>query len=143
MLLGLLGYDVDQVVVVEHARKLEQRCRDVVRVVGELHDHVAGRPFERGQQFCHVGAGLDLDQFRELAEHVVVLRDLLVVAAIGNEGVELCHVAEELVPLRYVRVPVQDPERREGPAAFFHFLHNSGLPGFCRYRTTLAGNLSA
>ena len=71
-----------------------------------------------------MGARLDLDELGQLAEHLVVLRDLLVVAAIGHVGIELRHVAEQLVSLEDIGVAVQDPEGREGALAVFHLLRH-------------------
>ena len=71
-----------------------------------------------------MGARLDLDEFGQLAEHFVILGDLLVVAAIGDIGIELRHVAEQLVALEDVGIAIEDPEGREGALAVFHFLRH-------------------
>jgi hypothetical protein len=76
-----------------------------------------------------------------LAEHFVVLRDLLVVAAIRNVGIKLRHVAEQLVAFDDIGVAVQYPEGREGALALFHFLRHFKLPGFRRYRQQNAPQL--
>ena len=133
MRFGLVRDDLDEIVVAQHIGEFEQRRRDFDLVVGELVDDIARRPLERRQQLGHMGACLDLDELGQLAEHFVVLGDLLVVAAIGHVGIELRHVAEQLVALEDIGVAVQDPEGREGALAVFHLLrHVSILPGFCR-----------
>jgi hypothetical protein len=79
---GLVGGNLDEIVVAQHIGEFEQRRRDFDRVVGEFVDDIAGRPIERRQKLCHMRTGLDLDELGQLAKHFVVLRDLLVVAAI-------------------------------------------------------------
>ena len=64
------------------------------------------------------------DELGQLAEHFVVLRDLLVVAAIGHVGIELRHFAEQLIALGHIGVAVQDPKGREGALVVFHLLRH-------------------
>ena len=137
MRLGLVGHDIDEIVVVEDVGEFEQGLRHLDRIIGKLVDHIARRAIERRQELGHMGARLDLDKLGQLAEHLVVLRDLLVVAAIGHVGIELRHVAEQLVALEDIGVAVEDPEGRERALAVFHLLRHLILPGFCRYRDTM------
>ena len=135
MRLGLVGDNVDEVVVAEDAREFEQRRGYLERIVGKLHDHVAGRPLERRQQLCDIGAGFGLDEARQLAEHFVVLSHLLVVDAIGHVGVELGHVAEQHIALDVGRTPVQHAKGRERALSLVEFFNHSDTPtGFCRLR---------
>jgi hypothetical protein len=70
----------------------------------------------------------DFDQFGQLAQHLVVLRDLLVVAAIRNVRIQLGHVAEQLFAFHDIGVTVQDSERRKGACrALFHLGHVTSL----------------
>lgn len=128
VLFRLLGDDLDEVVVAQDVREFEQRLGDLDLVVGELDHHVARCPVQRRQQLGHMGPRLGFHQFGELAQHLVVLRDLLVVAAIRHIGVKLGHVAEQLFAFHDVRIPVQHPERREGfGRALFHLCHVTSL----------------
>ena len=123
------GDDVDEIVVAQHVGEFEQRLRHLDLVIGELVDDIARRAFQRREQLGDMRARLDLDQLGELAQHLVILRDLLVVAAIRDVGIELRHVAEQLVALGDVGIAVQDPEGRKGALAVFHFLrHVSDTP---------------
>ena len=75
--LALPRHDLDQVIIRQHVGEFEQRLRHFDRVVGELDDHHARGAVERREQLGHVGPRLDLDQFGQLAQHLVVLGDLL------------------------------------------------------------------
>ena len=128
VLFGLVGDDFDQVVVAQHIGEFEQRLRHLDLVIGELDHHVARRAVQRSQKLGHMDPRFGLDQFGQLAQHLVVLRDLLVIAAIRHVGVELGHVAEQLIAFHDVGVTVQDPERREGArGALFHLSHVTSL----------------
>ena len=121
MVFGLIGDNVVEVVVRQDVRELQQWSRHIVGIVRKLHHDVAGGPLERRQQLGHVGPRLHLDQLGELAKDLVILCDLLIVTAIRDIGEELRHVAEQLVALDYIRVPIEDPEGRKGARAFFQF----------------------
>ena len=128
MFFGLLGDDLDEVVVAEHVGELEQRRRDFDGVVGQLVDDIARCPIERRQELGHVGSRFDFDQRCELAEHLVILCDLLVVTAIGDIGIQLRHVSEQLVTFQDVGIAVQDPKGREGALTIFQFERHLKTP---------------
>ncbi len=135
MLLGLARDDVDEIVIGEHVGEFEQRPGDFDVVIGELEDDGARRPVEPCEKAGHMGPGLDLDQFGELAQHLVILGHLLVVAAVRDVAEELRHVAEKLVALGVVLVSVQHAEAGKGAVALIKLAHCVS-PGFCRCMET-------
>ena len=125
MLLALAADDVDQVVIAEHVGEFEQRLGDLDVVIGELDHHRARRPLQRRQQLGDMRPRLDLDQFGQLAQHFVILGDLLVVAPVRHIAEELRHVAEQLLALGVVVVAIQHAKARKRPLPFIKFAHSS------------------
>ena len=82
-----------------------------------------------------MGAGLDLDELGQLAKHFVILGDLFVVAAVRHVGIELRHVAEQLVAFEDIGIPVEDAERRERPLlSVLHFFRHCNSPASAAVR---------
>ena len=77
-------------------------------------------------------ARFDLDQLGQLAQHFVILGNLLVVAPIRDIAEELRHIAEQLFAFGVIVVPVQHAETGKGPLAIVKLVHFACSPGFCR-----------
>ena len=67
---------------------------------------------------------LNFHNVGELAQHFVILGDLLVVAAIRHIGEQLRQIADQVIPLGRIGLTIQNPEICEGPHAFTCFGHD-------------------
>lgn len=82
MLFALAGNDVDQIVIGQHIGEFEQRLGHLDDIIGQPDDHGAWRSLQWGQQLGDMHPRLDLDQRRQLAQHLVILSDLLIIAPV-------------------------------------------------------------
>ncbi len=125
VLFALAADDVDQVVIAEHTGEFEQRPGHLDDVIGQLDQHRARRPLQRRQELGDMHPCLHLDQFGQLAQHFVILGDLIVVAAVRHIAEQLRRGAEQLLALELVVLAVENAEIRERPVALFEFGHGS------------------
>ncbi|GLQ08846.1 hypothetical protein GCM10007913_07780 [Devosia yakushimensis] len=70
-----------------------------------------------------MNAGLDLDEFCELAQHFIILGDLFVVAAVRHIAEKLRHIAEELFAFAAIVLAIEHSKARKRALALVKFGH--------------------
>ena len=123
VIFALLGDDVDQIVIAEHTGKLQQRTRHFNVIIGQFDHHGAGRPLERRKQRRNMNPRFDFDQLGQLAQHFIVLGNLVVITTIRHKAEQLRHVAEQMVTFGAIVFSIQDTKTGECLLALVKFMH--------------------